>query len=177
MARKKKRKSSFLMFFVFLIIIIFAVLVINSIMDGELLKNLKIADEKKAEKKKQAEEVIEEKEEGNEEETEETFVKKEEDDTSFKLVDKTTDDAEPVVKPITDESKNKEREREKLAESIVKKHLYGNKEPEEPKESVKVLSKKSENIFIVEVRDNATTRLINKYEVNILKKEIVEMFY
>lgn len=173
---RKKRKSTFLTLIVFLILIIFAVLIANSIMDGKLLQSLKLADEKKAEEKKQIEvdKTDEEDEKIEVDKKDDVFVKKE-DQTSFKLVDKTTDEEIPSTEPITEERKKTEKEREALAIQVVKDEWYGGDEPKNPKEYFSLLNKKTDNIYVIEVRDILTTRLMNKYEVNVLKKEIVNI--
>lgn len=176
---KKRSKNTALTIIILIVLIGFGILIANSVMNGELLKNLKTADEQKAEetRKVSSENTVDEfrEEKVEAEEKKEVFTKKEE-ETPFKLVDKTVDDAKPTEKPLTEETILKERDREKLAISVVQKEWYGGETPANPTVYFNIVEKKSENVYIVEVRDKATTRLKNKYEVNVLKSEIVNIF-
>lgn len=176
MARRKSRKGKniFLTFIVIIVLIGLGVLIGNSIMNGELLKNFKISEEKKQEEKQQASTKSDIEQEDPKEEKE-VFTKKE-DETSFKLVDKTVDDTKPSTKPTTTETIKTEKERENLAISVVKKEWYGGEEPESTDVYFSISRKKSESVYTVEVRDKATTRLKSRYDVNIAKKEIVNVF-
>lgn len=179
MARRKKRsKSKFFTIIIILVLIVFGVLIANSMMNGKLLENLKIAAENKAkevkekqvqeEDNKEIDEELDEEIEETKKEVEEVFTKKE-DDTSFKLVDKTVDDVKPTVK-LT------EKDRENLAIKVVKEEWYEGEEPSETNVYFSVVDKKSDNVYTVEVRDKKTTRIKSTYDVNVVKKEIVNTF-
>lgn len=179
MARRKKRsKSKFFTIIIILVLIVFGVLIANSMMNGKLLENLKIAAENKAKEVKEKQVQEEDNEELDEEldeeieetkkEVEKVFTKKE-DDTSFKLVDKTVDDVKPTVK-LT------EKDRENLAIKVVKEEWYEGEEPSETNVYFSVVDKKSDNVYTVEVRDKKTTRIKSTYDVNVVKKEIVNTF-
>lgn len=194
MARRKngKNKSKMILIVIMVIVIVlFGVLVVNSLMNGELLKSMKIFDEKTAELKK--EEIIDsttdsdvekddkdaeknkDKDKGKDktEETkkEDVFVKKE-DDTSFKVVDKTVDDTEIVQKPYTEERKQQKEDDEALAVKVVEQEWFGGEKPADSKYYFNVSNRESDNIIVVEVRDKETTRILSRYRVNVQKKEI-----
>lgn len=175
MAKKKeKEKNKIVPILLILVLIIFGVLIANSMMNGELLKNLKAADERKAEQSKEIQKKENEnKEIDDEEEKEDEVFTKKEDETAFKLVDTTTDDE---TQNETTNSTQNEEERVALAISVVKREWYDGDEPEETDVYFNVADKKSNNIYTVEVRDKKTTRIKSTYDVNIAKKEIVNTF-
>lgn len=186
MARRKSKKRTkrvFVTVIVLIILVILGVLIANSVMDGKLLKNLKIADEKKAEEKKQLEENKNQETKNEDEKTDvktedkkdENIFTKKEDETSFKLVDKTTDEEKPSTSTPSETKKQTEEKRE-LALKVAKNEWFGGEEPKSPKEYFDIIEEKSDNIFVVEVRDKETTRVKIKYEINVFKKEIVERY-
>lgn len=177
MSRRKsrKKKNTTLIIFIIILLIALGILGGNAIMNGELLKNLKTSDEKKAEQSKTVNVNKPEEKETEEKDDEKVFTKKD-DENAFKLVDKTVDTKKPSNKPVTEQSIKDEQKREELAISVVMNEWYGGEVPEEKDVYFSIVTKKSENVFLVEVRDKATTRLKSRYEVNVDKKEIVNIF-